>query len=163
MPELRHALPPVASSCWFLFAAQSAYYAAGGRWGASAFPPSYVRPVLNGDDRWRAVLWAAALAKAAVGAAVLAHARQPRPRVATWAGWLVVILAAGYEGVASWIQHLAMLSGLIATPAALGHRSLLWHVYLFDPYWTASGVLLAAVLTGRCAEVGRLRGTRCLS
>jgi uncharacterized protein DUF3995 len=156
-PPPPRALGLLTAAAWAAFAAQSCYYAAGGRWLAHAFPPAVVEPVLDRQTGAVTVMWLAAVGKLVVAAAALAvsRRRQPLPRLARVAGWLVVAVALGYEGVSSFGQHALMAVNMIDTPDGLGRTSLWWHLGLFDPYWALLGALVAALLL----RAPRHRGT----
>jgi hypothetical protein len=159
------ALGLLTAAAWAVFAGQSCYYAAGGRWLAEAFPPAVVEPVLAREPRALIVMWLAGAGKlvVAVAALVVSRRNRPLPRIARLAGWLLVAVALGYEGVASFGQHALMAADVIDTPAGLGRTSLWWHLALFDPYWALSGALVAALLVrlprrrGPGSRAGRVR------
>nr|MDQ6900219.1 DUF3995 domain-containing protein [Candidatus Dormibacteraeota bacterium] len=63
-------------------------------------------------------------------------------RLLAGAAWLGAVLMAGYEGLASLVQHALMVAGVLPIPAGLGAESARWHLWLFDPWWLLGGVLL---------------------
>jgi hypothetical protein len=143
----------VALAAWaIVFATQSWYYAAGGTWGGSAFPPAITRPVLERQPGAIAVLWLAGAAKlgvAAFGVGLDILRRRLPARLVGAAGWLIVAVLATYEGFGSLVEHALMLTGVITLPPGLGRRSAWWHLLLFDPYWLLGGLLLAILLSAR--------------
>ncbi|WP_338180393.1 DUF3995 domain-containing protein [Candidatus Dormiibacter inghamiae] len=125
---------------------QSFYFAAGGSVGSSAFPPALVHPVMERQPAALALMWGTGALKVVVGLLVLALIAGPRGwlprRPLRWAALLGAVLMAGYEGLASLIQHALMVAGVVPIPAGLGGESARWHLWLFDPWWLLGGVLL---------------------
>lgn len=138
-----------AACAWaFAFAALSAYWAAGGTAGIEANAPAITAPVLARDPAWIALMWGTAALKVVAGLLALALAglswsRALPRRLLLAAGWSAVAVMGLYEGAASWVQHALMVAGVIATPAGLGRTAAQWHLWLWDPWWLAGGVLFA--------------------
>jgi Protein of unknown function (DUF3995) len=147
--------PAYAAASWaFVFALVSFYWALGGTVGAATNAPAITEPVLAREPAAVAVIWITGALKLLLAALALLLL-WPRPRrVPTWAsnwlprrlligtGWVVTALMAGYEGLASLVQHALMVAGVLDIPAGLGETSARWHLVLWDPWWLLGGVLL---------------------
>jgi hypothetical protein len=136
----------VATAGWAIaFAGLSAYWAAGGTALSETIGPAVADHVRS--PSWVAFLWATAGLKLLVGVLGLAFVYPLGRVVPLWvvlaAGVTAVTIVGLYEGLASLVQHILMVSGVIATPAGLGSTAARWHVALWDPIWLAGGVLLA--------------------
>ncbi|PZR66181.1 MAG: DUF3995 domain-containing protein [Candidatus Dormiibacter spiritus] len=136
-----------ATCAWaWIFSLQSFYFAAGGSVGSSAFPPALVQPVMERQPAAVALMWGTGALKVLVGLLALALIAGPRGwlarRLLLGVAWLGSVLIAGYEGLASLIQHALMVAGVVPIPAGLGGESARWHLWLFDPWWLLGGVLL---------------------
>ena len=68
----------------------------------------------------------------------------------TYAVCAVVLL----YGVVNLIQVGLMKTGVTPVPTTLGAKALSWHLWVWDPYWIAGGVLF---LIAACAS-SRRRG-----
>jgi hypothetical protein len=127
----------------FVFAAMSFYWAAGGMAGAETLGTKISELAHEREPGFVATLWITAVVKLLGGGFALALARPWRHRrlllVVAWAvaGFLLLY------GLANFVQHGLMQAGVVDVPAGLGGKGVRWHLALWDPFWTAGGVLLA--------------------
>jgi hypothetical protein len=154
--------PGYAASAWaFTFAAVSFYWALGGTVGLATLGTTLHALALARDPTAIAVGgWGAGVAKLLGGLlplALLSCRRLPLSRRA-----LRALAAAGGAGMAlyggaSLVQHVLMLTGVIALPAGLGPLGARWHLWLWDPWWLLGGLLflLAALSAGKQAPERR--------
>lgn len=158
-----------AAALWaLLFAALSLYWAVAAsfdwRWaldgllGAQTVGRDIARMVVERDTGFIATIWASAVVKALLALVPLALVQPWGRFFSSWlrlAGcWTVGSLLALY-GLINGLEHLAMATGAIATPAALGERAARWHLFLWDPFWLLGGLLFLA--TARLAGTARGR------
>jgi len=137
-----------ATCAWaWLFSLQSFYYAAGGTFGGNAFPPVLVQPLLRREPAAVSLMWSTGALKVLVGLFALALVARPRAWLPRWlllgAACFGVLLMAGYEALASLVQHALMVAGVLPIPPELGAESARWHLWLFDPWWLLGAILLA--------------------
>lgn len=141
-----------AASAWaFLFAALSFYWGMGGRLGTNTLGPALVAAA--NDPLFVALgLWVAGLVKVFGGLIALALVQewgrrfpQLLLRTAAWMGGGFALL----YGLASYIQHTLMMTGVLAVPAGLGAQAARWHMVLWDPWWILGGILF--VITAQLA------------
>jgi hypothetical protein len=140
-----------AAAVWaFAFAAVSFYWAAGGQFGVATIAADIDAIPLAGDPRF---VTATGVAKIAAGCLPLALHRavgtpRRRLRVVVW----IVGGAFALYGLANFVDHAAMTTGLRAAPEALGATAARWHLLFWDPFWMLGGALFLA--TAR-ADAGR--------
>jgi hypothetical protein len=134
-----------------IFALMSLYWAAGGLIGGETLGVEIDRLAHQRAASLLAELWAAFALKAL--AAVLALAlvepwgrRVPRPLLLLL-GWATGAGITVYA-VACLVQHALMATGAIRTPDTLGTHALPWHLWLWDPFWLAGGLLFVAAAHG---------------
>lgn len=142
-----------AASIWsFAFAALTFYWALGGTAGIETIGPAITG--LAGDPVFLIFLWLTGIFKLLAGLLALALFQpwaaifpQRLRLAAAWALGLGLLL----YGLASFIQHLLMLTSVVPLPAGLGAYAARWHLALWDPWWMLGGLLflLAAHSTGR--------------
>jgi hypothetical protein len=105
-----------------------------------------------------AVIWGTGIAKVLAGLLALALFQPWAKSVPRWmlhgVAWVTGVGFSLY-GAASFIQHALMLGRVIALPAGLGVAAARWHLFLWDPWWVAGGVLfvMAAWLARRPSTV----------
>jgi Protein of unknown function (DUF3995) len=126
------------AAAWALiFAAMSFYWAAGGTIGASTVGAT-ANPT---DPAFVALVWGTGVLKAMAALIVLALMRGANPR---WL-WLTGTATAGtiitLYGAANLGARALMALGVIATPPAMHTALAGWHLYLWDPWWLAGGLL----------------------
>lgn len=161
--SLRHV--GIAAAVWaLLFAAISLYWAlaATSRWdwaidgylGARTIGRDIARMVEDHDVNFIVTLWVSVVVKALLALIPLALVQPWGRFFSSWlrlAGcWIAGALLALY-GLINGIEHLAMVTGAVDTPAALGGHAARWHLYLWDPFWLLGGLLFLATawLAGR--------------
>lgn len=151
----RAAWSAYAACAWaWAFAAVSFYWAAGGTLGLATLGTQLERLALARDPLaiWIGG-WAVGVAKFIGGLLPLAAVQPWGKRVPRWL--LLTCLWAGgigmtLYGMASFVQHALMMTGVIALPAGLGRVGARWHLVLWDPWWTLGGILFLA--TARLAN-----------
>lgn len=136
-----------AACVWaFAFAAVSFYWAAGGTVGADTIGPALTSLALARDPEFIAILWATGVLKVIAGLFALTLIPPWGRRIPRWlpllAGWSTGVALMAY-GVASFVQHALMLTGIIGTPEGLGAVAARWHLLLWDPWWLLGGILFA--------------------
>lgn len=135
-----------AACAWaWAFAAVSFYWALGGTVGLATLGTKIEQLALARDPTMLWVGgWGAGVAKFVGGLLPLALVqpwgeRMPRRllRLLVWAGGIGMAL----YGIASFVQHSLMMSGIIRLPEGLGRTGAAGHLILWDPWWTLGGIL----------------------
>lgn len=143
------------AAAWaLLFAAISFYWAVaasfGWAWaihgflGAQTIGREIASKVEAGDRGFIATVWVGAIVKALLALIPLALAQRWGRLFSSWlriAGCFMAGALLALYGLINGGEHLAMVSGAIATPAALGERAARWHLFLWDPFWLLGGIL----------------------
>jgi hypothetical protein len=141
-----------AAAAWaFLFAALSFAWAigamAGAGWGAETTGKVFEELVKERDTSLIVSLWVTGALKAVAGllalALVQAWGRHVPRRWRLGAAWLAGAGMTLY-GLANFVDHGLMLSGVRGIPDGLGETAAWWHLLLWDPFWTLGGVLFIA-------------------
>lgn len=136
-----------AACAWaLLFAAMSFYWAAGGKIGIHTIAAQVEEIALANDP---IVVFVTGVLKALLALLALALAQPwgaviPR-RLLLIAGWGAGIFLLLYGG-ASLVDHGLMVTGVIDTPAVLGHRAARWHLFFWDPWWLLGGILFTLTI-----------------
>jgi Protein of unknown function (DUF3995) len=156
-PQCRvRALPGAAAAVWaLLFAASSAYWAAGGMLGSETVAKALAEQAAARDPAFVATLWAAAALKASLAALALALTRRwgaRSGRVLRFAGWATGAALTIY-GAFGLVEFGLMALGALDVPADVGKAAVLWYVFLWEPIWVLGGLLFLA--TARAAPRGR--------
>lgn len=161
----------IAAAVWaLLFAALSLYWALAasldwhwaltGALGAETIGRDIARSVAERDTGFLATLWASVAVKALLALIPLALVQPWGRFFSSWlrlAGcWIAGVLLALY-GLINGIEHLAMVTGAIETPAGLGARAARWHLFLWDPFWLLGGLLILATAWLAGKSRGRAR------
>lgn len=135
--------PAYAAALWaFAFALMSFYWAAGGLVGVDTLGTGMKQLAEARDPELITVTWITGILKVIAGLLVLSL-------IPRWAGYRLrrlAVYAAGIVlslyGLASFAEHLLMLTGSRAIPDLLGTTDAVrWHLLWWDPFWFAGGVL----------------------
>lgn len=147
-----------AASGWaFLFAAMSFYWALGGTRGAATLGIWAEQSARNRDPELVFTLWVTGLLKALLGLLPLSvlqgwflYISQRLLRLAM--GWIGALIVLYY--LASSMQQLLMLGGILPVSKSLGQTGLVWHLTFWNPWWILGGILfiLAARSFGSSKE-----------
>jgi hypothetical protein len=140
----RRALGRAAAGWALLFAAASAYWAAGGRVGSGTVAVALAEQAAERDPGFVATLWVAAVLKALLAVLALALAARRPGRVVRLAGWGTGAALALY-GVVGLAEYGAMAAGLAAVPDDVGRPAVTWYLALWEPVWLLGGVLFLAL------------------
>lgn len=130
-----------------LYAGISAYWGAGGTWLLETVGNSLANGG-HGDTALIAVWVAAGLKVAAALLPLLAcrnATRRGHGRAVRALAWIEAAVLTGY-GVVLTTGGLLVQAGVVPTPGTADHRALAWHAYLWDPWFLAWGLLVAASL-----------------
>ena len=147
----------MAAAAWaFAFAATSFYWALGGTVGLETVGPALTALA---REPWFVLvgLWGAGVVKLAGGVIALrlaARGGHPFDR------WLARFAAVGgvlafLYGLASLVQHMLMLLGVIGIPAGAGVLAVRWHVVMWDPFWMLGGALFVLAARRQGEPVAR--------
>jgi hypothetical protein len=152
----------IAAAVWaLLFAATSAYWAAGGKLGTDTVARALAERVAARDPGFVATLWAAAALKALLAALALALTRPWRTRsarVLRLAGWVTGGALALY-GAFGLVEFGLMGLDALDVPADVGRAAIAWYVCLWEPVWLLGGILFLATTRAVHLEVRRSRPT----
>jgi hypothetical protein len=134
-----------AASGWaFLFAAMSFYWALGGTRGAATLGLWAEQAARNREPEMVFTLWVTGLLKAVLGLLPLSvlqgwfpslSQRLLRPAM-SWIGASIVLYY-----LASSVQGLLMLGGMVPMSKSLGRTGVVWHLMLWNPWWIFGGTL----------------------
>ena len=131
-----------------VFAAMSAYWAAGGRIGVETIGGTVESYGDEGGATFVALLWLIAALKVLAALVPLTLAERwtivvPRRllRLATSAMGIGMVLYAG----ANFGARAIMAVGLIDTPESMHSAAARWHLYFWNPWWLLGGILYVAV------------------
>jgi len=164
-PEPR--VPAVTAGCGLaafvlglLYALASVYWAAGGTVGLATVGGELERLLRSRATGMVAVVWLTAalkLAGALLGLALARDRRGPLPRWAVPAlSWTAAAVLTLYGGVLVAGQVLVQL-GAVAPAPDMDWRAFHWHLYLWDPWFLAWGLLLGAAVGARARARRRNR------
>jgi hypothetical protein len=152
----------IAAAVWaLLFAATSAYWAAGGKLGTDTVARALAERVAARDPGFVATLWAAAALKALLAVLALALTRPWRTRFARvlrLAGWVTGGALALY-GAFGLVEFGLMGLDALDVPADVGRAAIAWYVCLWEPVWLLGGILFLATTRAVHLEVARSRPT----
>jgi Protein of unknown function (DUF3995) len=144
--------PGVATAVWaLLFAASSAYWAAGGMLGSETVAKDLAERAIARDPGFVATLWAAAALKASLAVLALALTRPRGPRsgrILRFAGWATGAALTIY-GAFGLAEFGLMALGAVDVPADVGRAAVAWYIFLWEPIWLLGGLLFLA--TARAA------------
>ncbi len=139
----------------FLFAAMSFYWALGGSVGLSTLGEGIEEIADRRETADLVAVWLTGVLKLLAGAIALAllfPSGSKRLRRTWWLlAWLMGVFFALY-GLANGVQHALMAAGTVEITRTLGSEAAVrWHLFLWDPFWVAGGLLFieAARRTGR--------------
>jgi hypothetical protein len=157
-PDIRHRLGLLAATAALVaglaYVAISAYWALGGRWLLATVSSSLA--TAHQSTTVVMAVWAAVFLKA-VGAVLPLYVRLAVPpskwhgrlRLLAWAEGAVLTL----YGFAFTLAGLLVQAGVIHQGRTADHRALVWHAYLWDPWFLVWGLLVVIALgltsTGR--------------
>ncbi len=126
----------------FVFAAGSAYWAAGGILGLDAVSPEIV--VLSENSWFVPLLWGVVVAKVLLGLLALAL-------VQSWGrlvpGWILLTAAWGAGGLmvlhggSNLLVRGLMAVGVIVTPQSMHSTTAFWYLVFWDPWFLVGGIL----------------------
>ncbi len=132
-----------AACAWaFMFAATSAYWAAGGTQGLDAVSPEIMS--LSKDSWFAPLLWGVVMAKVLLGLLALAFVRgwgRPAP------GWMLLAAAWGagslmvLHGGSNLLVRGLMAAGVMTTPPSMHSTTAFWYLVLWDPWFLLGGML----------------------
>ncbi|WP_033196136.1 DUF3995 domain-containing protein [Streptomyces xiaopingdaonensis] len=129
-----------------LYAAVSAYWAAGGTAGLDTVGGELARSTRARDPGMVAVLWLTVglkLVAALLGLALVRpRRRMPRRLLLTLSGVAAVVLTA-YGGLLVGGQALVK-AGVLGTSSDVDRTAFDWHLFLWDPWFLVWGLLLGA-------------------
>jgi Protein of unknown function (DUF3995) len=138
-----------------LYAAVSVYWGLGGTWLVDTVGGSLAKRGRAGDAAVLAAVWAAAGLKLIAATLPLAAVRARGGRtvwVLSWVAAGILILYGLVLSVVGWLVE----AGVVHVAAHADHRALAWHAYLWDPWFLAWGMLIAAALArARAGRVSR--------
>lgn len=142
-----------------LYAAVSVYWGAGGKWLLDTVGGSLARPGRAHDATVIIAIWAAAALKLTAALlpplALRNHGRQRH--LARLLAWAAAGILTTYGAVLTTIGVLVQADAIHSSVNA-DQRALLWHAYLWDPWFLAWGILIAtALLRSQSATRGNLR------
>jgi hypothetical protein len=147
-PECRvSGLAGVAAAVWaLLFAASSAYWAAGGMLGSETVGSALAERAAARDPGFVAMLWAAAALKGLLVLLALAltcrwGARSGR--LLRFVGWATGAALTVY-GALGLADFGLMALGALGVPADVGRAAVAWYVFLWEPIWLLGGLLFLA-------------------
>jgi hypothetical protein len=153
-PRTRPADPAAyAASAWaFAFAALSFYWAAGGTAGAGTVSPTAKEMAQRRVPWFVAVLWLTGILKLGAGLLALALVRPWGRLLPRWllrgSAWATGALLIFYGGT-GLARSVPVLTGAVTVPEPVDRTVLRWHVFLWQPYWLAGGILFAAAARNR--------------
>jgi hypothetical protein len=151
-PRRASTWPAAAAAVWaLLFAASSAYWAAGGMFGSETVAKALAEQAVARDPGFVATLWAAAALKASLALLALALSRQwgARPgRILRFAGWTTGAALTIY-GAFGLGEFGLMALGALDISAGVGRAAVAWYIFLWEPIWLLGGLLFLA--TARAA------------
>ncbi len=131
-----------AACAWsFVFAATSAYWAAGGTLSLDAVSPEIV--TLTQSPWFAPLLWGVVAAKVLLGLLALALVRgwgRPAPcwmLLAAWGAGSLLIL----HGGSNLIVRGLMAAGVMITPPSMHSTAAFWYLVLWDPWFLLGGML----------------------
>ena len=162
-PDIRHQLGLAAAAAALVaglaYVAISAYWALGGTWLLATVSSS----LITTDQSTTAVIavWAAVVLKG-VGALLPFYLRRPAPpskwhgrlRLLAWAEGAVLTL----YGFVFTSAGLLVQQGVIHPGRAADRRALVWHTYLWDPWFLVWGLLVVIALALTPAKRTRAAG-----
>jgi hypothetical protein len=159
-PRLPLADPGVAAALWaLLFAATSAYWAAGGTAGRATVATALAERAAERDPGLVATLWATAALKAALAGLALSLTR-PRGRILRFAGWTTGTALTLY-GAVGLGEFGLMAVGVLEVQADVGHAAVTWYLLLWEPIWLLGGLLFLAAARAAPRRPPRVRGAAC--
>ena len=162
-PDIRHQLGLAAAAAALVaglaYVAISAYWALGGTWLLATVSSSLV----TADQSTTVVMavWAAVVLKG-IGALLPFYLRRPAPpskwhgrlRLLAWAEGAVLTL----YGFVFTSAGLLVQAGVIHLGRAADRRALVWHTYLWDPWFLVWGLLVVLALALTSAKRTRAAG-----
>jgi hypothetical protein len=155
-PSPRHgasALVAASAACLLgvLYAAVSAYWAAGGTALLDSVGGVFQRAGREGSAGLIAVVWVTVLLKlvaATLGIVVVRGQERITPRRGrqlrklSWGVATLFVLYGGVLSVTGWLVQL----GIVSAGASADHEALRWHAYVWDPWFLVWGLLLGVAL-----------------
>ncbi|MDP9487035.1 MAG: DUF3995 domain-containing protein [Actinomycetota bacterium] len=133
-----------------LYALVSFYWAAGGTAGLSTIGGELEEMARDRDPGLVAIVLVTAFLKVAYGLLALALVRpswgRALPRWALlWAAWAGAGLLSAYGGLLVAAQAL-VVAGFVGVAEPADRRALLWHLFVWDPWFLVMGLLLGVAV-----------------
>ncbi len=132
-----------------LYAGVSVYWGLGGTWLVDTVGGSIAKEARAGNAGVLLVVWAAAILKLVAALLPLAALRRLRGpasnRKLSVLTWVEAAILTAY-GLVLTVPGLLIQAGVIHESATADHRALVWHAYLWDPWFLIWGLLVGAAL-----------------
>lgn len=132
-----------------LYAAVSVYWGLGGTRLASTVGGSIEKAALAGNAGVMVAVWAAAVLKLAAAVLPLLALRRLSPPAWKRRLWLLAWIEAAIltlYGLVLTVAGLLLQAGVIDASRNADHRALVWHAYLWDPWFLIWGLLVIVAL-----------------
>ena len=143
-----------------LYACVSAYWGAGGTRLLDTVGGSLERLARAPNTELIIAIWGVVALKVAAALVPLLVLRDPagrRRRIARLLAWTVAAILTVYGAILTTVGLLVQ-SDAIRSPASADRRALMWHAYLWDPWFLLWGLLVATALLRTADPMSLRRG-----